>query len=171
MTFLRLFPILFLFFGVFPNKNFVLAGTEKANDYKVLSTNNRKLSIANVEYYLKQGDEFIKKGDFDEAKDSFLDARKLATQLATFYSDLNKAFMGVDARIPNEMQKKGKAILRTLAESNSRLAALYIRNNKADVAVPLLIENIRIMSPESEEGKEAYEILIKLGFAETIYKG
>tara|TARA_B100000900_G_C20070335_1_gene509777 strand:- start:46 stop:558 length:513 start_codon:yes stop_codon:yes gene_type:complete len=170
MKFIRLFPILFLFFGFFPNKNLVLASTDKAKDYKVLSTKNQKLSIANVDYYLKRGDEFIKNGDFDEAKDSFLDARKLATQLATFYSDLNKSFMGVDARVPIEMQKKGKAILQTLAESNSRLAALYIRNNKADVAVPLLIENIRIMSPESEEGKEAYQILIKLGFVETTYK-
>ena len=170
MKFIRLFPILFLFFWFFPNKNLVLASTDKAKDYKVLSTKNQKLSIANVDYYLKRGDEFIKNGDFDEAKDSFLDARKLATQLATFYSDLNKAFMGVDARVPIEMQKKGKAILQTLAESNSRLAALYIRNNKADVAVPLLIENIRIMSPESEEGKEAYQILMKLGFVETTYK-
>ena len=170
MKFIRLFPILFLFFCFFPNKNLVLASTDKAKDYKVLSTKNQKLSIANVDYYLKRGDEFIKNGDFDEAKDSFLDARKLATQLATFYSDLNKSFMGVDARVPIEMQKKGKAILQTLAESNSRLAALYIRNNKADVAVPLLIENIRIMSPESEEGKEAYQILMNLGFVETTYK-
>ena len=171
MTFLRFIPILFIFFGVFPYKNIVQAGTENAKDYKVLSTNNQKLSIANVEYYLKQGDEFIKSGDYDEAKVSFLDARKLATQLASFYSDLNTAFIGVDARIPIEMQNKGKATLRILAESNSRLAALYIRNKKPDVAVPLLIENIRIMSPNSAEGREAYEILIKLGFVETTYKG
>jgi len=170
MKFIRLFPILFLFFWFFQIKILVFASTDKAKDYKVLSTKNQKLSIANVDYYIKRGDEFIKNGDFDEAKDSFLDARKLATQLATFYSDLNKSFMGVDARVPIEMQKKGKAILQTLAESNSRLAALYIRNNKADVAVPLLIENIRIMSPESEEGKEAYQILMNLGFVETTYK-
>ena len=137
----------------------------------MLSTNNKKLSISNVEYYLKQGDEFIKEGDFDKAKVFYLDARKLATQLASFYSDLNNAFKGVDARIPNEMQRKGKEILQILAESNKRLAALYIKNQKADVAVPLLIETIRIMSPSSQEGKEAYETLIKLGFAETTFKG
>ena len=77
----------------------------------------------------------------------------------------------MDARIPNEMQRKGKEILQILAESNKRLAALYIKNQKADVAVPLLIETIRIMSPSSQEGKEAYETLIKLGFAETTFKG
>ena len=120
---------------------------------------------------MKKGDNSIKNGDFDKAKESYLDARKLATQLASFYSDLNKSFIGVDARIPNEMQKKGRAALQILAESNGRLASLYIRNEKPDVAVPLLIETIRIMSPNSPEGKEAYKTLIQLGFVETNYKG
>ena len=83
----------------------------------------KKLSISNVEYYIKQGDKFIKNGDFDKAKDSYLDARKLAKQLASFYSDLNTAFIGVDARIPNEVQRKGKETLQILAESNKRLAS------------------------------------------------
>ena len=98
-------------------------------------------------------------------------ARKLAKQLASFYSDLNTAFKGVDARIPIEVQGKGKETLQILAESNKRLAALYTKNEKPEVAVPLLIENIRIMSPNSQEGKEAYEILIQLGFVETNFKG
>ena len=171
MKFLKLIPIFFIFFGNFPYKNFVHAEVKNPSDFKVFSTNNKKLSIANVEYYLKKGDEFIKNGDLDNAKDSYLDARKLAKQLASFYSDLNTAFKGTDARIPNEMQRKGKAILQILAESNKRLAALYTKNEKPEVAVPLLIENIRIMSPNSSEGKEAYERLIQLGFVETKYKG
>jgi len=171
MTFLRLIPIFLIFFGVFPYENLVRAEVKNPKDYKVFSTTNKKLSIANVEYYLKQGDKSIKNGDFDKAKASYLDARKLATQLASFYSDLNKAFIGVDARIPKEMQRKGKEALRILAESNKRLSAFYIKNEKPDVAVPLLIETIRIMSPNSPEGKEAYKTLIQLGFAETVYKG
>ena len=69
------------------------------------------------------------------------------------------------------MQRKGKATLQILAESNKRLASLYIKNEKPEVAVPLLIENIRIMSPNSPEGKEAYKKLIQLGFVETKYNG
>ena len=171
MRFLKLIPIFLVFLGIFPFDNLVRAEGENPKDYKVLSTTNKKLSIANVEYYLNEGDNSIKNGDFDKAKDSYLDARKLATQLASFYSDLNKAFIGVDARIPNEMQKKGKAILQILAESNKRLASLYIKNEKPDVAVPLLVETIRIMSPNSPEGKDAYQTLIQLGFVETSYKG
>ena len=171
MKFLKLIPIMFIFFGNFPYKNLVHAEVKNAEDYKVLTINSKNLSITNVKYYLSQGDNFITNGDFDKAKDSYLDARKLAKQLATFYADLNTAFKGVDARIPNEMQKKGKETLQILAESNERLASLYIKNKKPEVAVPLLIEIIRILSPSSLEGKEAYRTLIQLGFVETTYKG
>ena len=171
MKFLKLIPILFIFFGNSPYKNFAYAEVKNPKDYKVLSNNSKKLSISNVEYYIKQGDEFIKNGDFDKAKDSYLNARKLAKQLASFYSDLNSSFIGLDARIPNEMQRKGKDTLQILAESNQRLTSLYIKIDKPEVAVPLLVETIRIMSPNSSEGKEAYERLIKLGFVETRFKG
>jgi len=91
--------------------------------------------------------------------------------VASFYSDLNSSFKGIDARIPNEMLRKGKQTLLILAESNERLASMYIKTEKPEVAVPLLVETIRIMSPNSQEGKEAYERLLKLGFVETKYKG
>ena len=171
MKFLRFIPILFIFFGNLPHKNLVHAEIKNPKNYKVLSNNNKTLSISNVEFYLTKGDEFIKNGDFDKAKNFYLDGRKLAKQLASFYSDLNTAFVGTDARIPNEMQRKGKKTLQILAESNKRLAALYIKNEEPEVAVPLLVETIRIMSPNSPEGKEAYERLLQLGFVETKYKG
>ena len=107
MKFLKLLPIFFIFLGNFPSRNFVHAEVKNPDEFKVFSSNNKKLSIANVEYYLKKGDDFIENGDLDNAKDSYLDARKLSKQLASFYSDLNTAFKGTDARIPNEMQRKG----------------------------------------------------------------
>ena len=171
MKFLKLIPILFLLFGIYPYEKLAHAEGKNPQNYKALSTINKKLSIANVEYFLKQGDKSLKNGDFEKAKESYLNARKLATQLASFYSDLNTAFIGVDARIPNEMQEKGRASLQILAKSNSRLAAFYIKDKKPDVAVPLLVETIRIMSPNSPEGKDAYKLLIQLGFVETSYKG
>ena len=171
MKFLKFIPILFIFFGNFPYKNYVFAEIKNPKDYKVLSNSGKKLSILNVEYYLEKGDKFINKGDYDKAKDSYLNARKLAKQLASFYSDLNKAFKGLDARIPTEMQRRGKETLQVLAKSNGRLASLYLKTEKPEVAVPLLVETIRIMSPDSPQGKKAYERLIQLGFVETKYKG
>ena len=171
MKFLKLIPILFIFFGIVPYKNEVHAEIKNPEDFRVLSNESKKLSISNVEYFIKEGDKYIKNGDFEKAKDFYLDARKLAKQLASFYSDLNSAFKGIDSRIPNEMQMKGKETLKILAESNERLASMYIKTEKPEVAVPLLVETIRIMSPNSPEGKEAYERLIQLGFVETKFKG
>ena len=171
MKFLKFIPILFIFLGNFSYKNYAFAEIKNPKDYKVLSNSGKKLSILNVEYYLEKGDKYINKGDYDKAKDSYLNARKLAKQLASFYSDLNKAFKGLDARIPTEMQRRGKETLQVLAESNGRLASLYLKTEKPEVAVPLLVETIRIMSPDSPQGKKAYERLIQLGFVETEYKG
>ena len=171
MKFLKLIPFLIILTGIFSYENSIRAEVENPNEYKVLSTTNKTLSIANVKNYLKQGDKFIESGEFDKAKGLYTDARDLATNLASFYSDLNKVFKGVDARIPIEMRKKGKASLQILAESNGRLASLYIKDEKPDVAVPLLIENIRILSIKSPEGKEAYQNLLQLGFVETTYRG
>tara|TARA_B100000161_G_scaffold239974_1_gene191739 strand:+ start:715 stop:1230 length:516 start_codon:yes stop_codon:yes gene_type:complete len=171
MKSLKIIPLFFIFFSFFSNEYLVHADNKNPKSYKVLSTKNKNLSITNVKYYLKKGDEFIQTSDFDKAKDSYLDARRLAKQLASFYSDLNSSFKGIDARIPNEMQRKGKKTLQILAETNGRLTSLYLKTEKPEVAVPLLVETIRIMSPNSQEGKEAYEILIQLGFVETKFNG
>ena len=171
MKFLRLIPILFILLETFPYKNLVYAEITNPKNYKVLSNEGKKLSILNVEYLIKEGDKSIKNGDFNKAKDSYLDARKLAKQLASFYSDLNTSFKGIDARIPTEMQRKGKESLQILAVTNERLASLYLKTEEPEVAVPLLIETIRILTPKSPEGKAAFEKLNQLGFVDTLYKG
>ena len=171
MKLLKLIPIFFVFLGIFPSTNLVYADSEDPNNYKVLSSTNKKLSLTSIQSFLKEGDSLIKNGDFDKAKESFDKARNLAKQLAGFYGDLNGSFRGLDARIPSEMEKKGRESLKIWAESNQRLAALYKRKKQPEVAVPLLVEIIRLMSPTSAEGKEAYKTLIQLGFVETPYRG
>ena len=171
MKVLKLIPIIFISLGIFSPANTVYAGSDDPNNYKVLSSTNKKLSITNVETFLKEGDALIKAGEFDKAKESFDKARNLAKQLAGFYGDLNGSFKGLDARIPKEMSEKGKGSLQIWAESNARLAAVYKRKKQPEVAVPLLVEIIRLMSPTSSEGKEAYKELVQLGFVETPYRG
>ena len=170
MKVLRLIPIIFISLGIFSPANTVFADNDP-NNYKVLSSTNKKLSITNVQAFLREGDELIKSGKVDKAKGSFDKARNLAKQLAGFYGDLNGSFKGLDARIPKEMAEKGKKTLQIWAESNGRLAAVYKSKNQPEVAVPLLVEIIRLMSPSSSEGKEAYKNLVQLGFVQTPYRG
>ena len=171
MKFLKLIPIAFVFFGILPQTNSVLTEIQDPKNYKVLSSTNKKLSIANVQSFIYEGDEHIENGAFDKAKDSYDKARSLSKQLAGFYRDLNSSFAGIDARIPLEMDEKGRSSIKIWAESNARLAALYKRKKQPEVAVPLLVEIIRLMSPKSPEGKKAYDNLIQLGFVDTSYKG
>ena len=70
-----------------------------------------------------------------------------------------------------EMDNKGRKSIQIWAQSNARLAALYKRKKQPEVAVPLLVEIIRLMTPTSSEGKEAYRNLIELGFADTPFRG
>ena len=171
MKFLRMIPIIFIFLGIPTNMNLSYAESKNSNEYKVLSSTNKKLSISDVENYLTKGDNLVKNGDFEKAKETYDKARNLARQLAGFYRDLNGSFKGLDARVPLEMEKKGRKSIKIWAQSNARLASLYKRKKQPEVAVPLLVETIRLMSPNSPEGKEAYEDLLQLGFVDTIYKG
>ncbi len=151
--------------------NLSYAESKNPNEYKVLSSTNKKLSISDVQDYLTKGDNLVKNGDFEKAKQTYDKARNLARQLAGFYRDLNASFKGLDARIPLEMDQKGRKSIKVWAQSNSRLASLYKRKKQPEVAVPLLVEIIRLMTPNSPEGKEAYENLLQLGFVDTTYKG
>ena len=171
MKFLKMFPIIFIFLGIPTYMNLSYAESKNSNEYKVLSNSNKKLSISDVKEYLNEGDKLVENGDFEKAKRSYDKARSLARQLAGFYRDLNGSFKGLDARIPLEMDKKGRKSIKIWAKSNARLASLYKRKKQPEVAVPLLVEIIRLMTPNSPEGKEAYENLLQLGFVDTVYKG
>ena len=164
-------PIIFIFLGIPPYMNLSYAESKNPNEYKVLSSTNKKLSISDVQDYLTKGDNLVKNGDFEKAKQTYDKARNLARQLAGFYRDLNASFKGLDARIPLELDQKGRKSIKVWAQSNSRLASLYKRKKQPEVAVPLLVEIIRLMTPNSPEGKEAYENLLQLGFVDTTYKG
>ena len=171
MKFLRMIPLIFIFLGIPQYMKISHAGSKNPQEYKILSSANKKLSISNVQDYLDKGDSLVKNGDFEKAKKNYDKARNLAKQLAGFYRDLNGSFKGLDARIPLEMDKKGRESIKIWAKSNARLASLYKRKEQSEVAVPLLVEIIRLMTPDSPEGKKAYMNLLNLGFVDTTYKG
>ena len=170
MKFFKIIPISFLIIGTLSQSQFLFAQDKRSESYKVLSNENNNLSIKNVQSFLNEGDLFINQGKFEKAKEYYDKGRNLAKQLSGFYRDLNGAFRGLDARIPIEMESKGRRSLKAWAEANGRLAALYKRKNQPEVAVPLLVETIKLMSPSSPEGKAAFQDLRELGFIDTSYQ-
>ena len=171
MKIFKFIALVFISIGSFSTIESTFADSKNPETYKVLSNKNDKFSIVNVQNFLDSGDEFVKIGSYEKAKDSYDKARNLAKQLSGFYRDLNGSYRGLDARIPREMEIKGRQTLKIWAESNSKLAKLYKSKNQPEVAIPLLVEIIKLMSATSPEGKSAYNDLFELGFVETQYQG
>ena len=64
MKFLKIIPIIFIFLGIPTYMNFSYAQSKNPNEYKVLSSTNKKLSISDVKDYINEGDKFVKDGDY-----------------------------------------------------------------------------------------------------------
>ena len=134
---------------------------------KVLASSSSGSNTAAVQSLLNRGDAAVASGNLSKAREDYDNARSAAKQLLAFYRDLSGAFRGLDARIPREMDTKGRAALGLLAEANLRLAALFRRQNQPEVAVPVLVEVVRLMTPSQPQGQKAYQTLLELGFVET----
>jgi hypothetical protein len=127
------------------------------------------LSLDAVRSLLARGDAAAAAGRLSEARSFYDQARDLAKRLLGFYRDLSGSFRGLDARIPREMDQKGRDTLTLLSQANLRLAAVFRRMNQPEVAVPLLVEVVKVMTPTSEEGRKAYQGLVEIGFVTTPY--
>ncbi|TGG87436.1 MAG: hypothetical protein ERJ69_00730 [Aphanocapsa feldmannii 288cV] len=138
---------------------------------KLLGASRGSFNLQSIAGFLAAGDADVSAGDLPAAQENYDNARNIARSLIAFYRDLGKAFRGRDARIPREMGAKGRQALRYQAEANLRLAAAYRSQDQPEVAVPLLVEVIRIMSPTSEEGRQAWQGLLEIGFVTSEFSG
>ncbi len=132
-------------------------------------TPNSAFNLAAVNALIAKGDAAAAAGNLGEARKNFDQARDLNRGLLGWYRDLSGSFRGLDARIPREMDQKGRESLETLAQINLRLAAVFRRQNQPEVAVPLLVEVVKVMTPASDLGRKAYQTLVEIGFAATPY--
>ncbi len=157
--------------ALLPLQSPLLAQSSEQSSEKVLAKGIAGFNVDALQVILDQGDLAVSKGNMSEARGDYDKVRKASKQLLGFYRDLSGSFRGLDARIPREMDQKGRDALLMLAKVNLRLAALFRRQNQPEIAVPLLIEVIRLVTPTKPEGQMAYQRLLELGFVETPYAG
>ena len=67
------------------------------------------------------------------------------------------------------MDARGREAIKALASANLRLAAAYRRQSQSEVAVPLLVEVVKLMTPASADGRKAYQQLLEVGFVSIPY--
>ncbi|MEY4359145.1 MAG: hypothetical protein RLZZ631_631 [Cyanobacteriota bacterium] len=136
---------------------------------KVLESTSSGLNLASVQSKVAQGDAAAAAGKLSQAKTDYDQALEAASYLVSAYRNLSGAFRGLDARIPREMDQKGREATELQANIELRLAALLRRMNQPQVAVPLLVRVVQRMSPTSPQGQKAYQSLLELGFVGTPY--
>jgi hypothetical protein len=129
------------------------------------------LSVTTLQQEMARGDAALAAGNLSLARRHYDTTRDGARRLIGFYRDLSGAFRGIDARIPREMDEKGERSVDLLVQASMRLANLFRRQGQGEVAVPLLIEVIKLKNPATHDiGRRAYQQLIDIGFATTPYK-
>jgi tetratricopeptide (TPR) repeat protein len=136
---------------------------------RTMATAGSPFDITAVQALLARGDAAAAAGNLAEARRLYDQARDASRKLLSFYRDLSGAFRGLDARIPREMDEKGRQTLDLLVGANMRLAALFRRQGQPEVAVPLLVEVVKTMTPANESGRKAYQQLLEIGFVSTPY--
>jgi hypothetical protein len=141
----------------------------QAEPTKALEGAGSPFSLSAINTLMLRGDAAAASGNLNEARRLYDQARDATRRLLGFYRDLSGSFRGLDARIPREMDNKGREALETMAKANLRLAAVFRRQNQPEVAVPLLVEVVKVMTPASDDGRKAYQQLVELGFAATPY--
>ncbi len=146
-----------------------LAQTFTTENQKVLARKEGGFNVSAIQILLDRGDVAVSNRKLVEARELYDKARDASKQLLSFYRDLGGAFRGLDARIPREMDAKGRKALLMLAKADLRLAALFRRQNQPEIAVPVLVEVVRLMTPAKPEGQKAYQSLLELGFVDTPY--
>jgi tetratricopeptide (TPR) repeat protein len=140
-------------------------------EIKSLAATGSAFDINAAKTLVARGDAAVAAGNLAEARRHYDQARDASRRLLGFYRDLSGAFRGLDARIPREMDEKSRQALELLVQTNMRLAALFRRQGQPEVAVPLLVEVVKVMSPSSEAGRKAYQQLLEIGFVSTPYAG
>ena len=128
------------------------------------------LSLQSGKNLMNEAKEAINGEQYDLAATKLQQARRIFNQLSNFYLQLADSFSGIDNRIA-EAQRAGA--LRTAAsrdEATYQLALVHRAQNKAELAVPLLIQIIRSQNPTSELGKKSYQQLYEIGFVDAPFQ-
>ena len=169
MSYIKTFATLFVSIGLIISPSAVLAENDPSSKYKVLATENSVLNESTINSFLDRAKVSIKNGNLDDALEKLEKARISSNLLINYYRDLHGAFKGIDAFIPRELTKKNRNVFQLLAKANMQLATIHRSQGNPELAVPLLVEVVKTLSPVNPTGAEAYQQLVELGLVDTTY--
>lgn len=126
-------------------------------------------TIAVADQLVAEAEEAISVQDYDAAIAKLREARELYNQMSTYYQDLAAMFVGVDTRLNTSNREKALETAQRRDRATYQLALIYRVQERADLAVPLLMEILRSQQPTRSLGQRAYQQLFELGFVDSPY--
>ena len=168
---MKVFASFFVSIGLILSPGSVFAENDPSSKYRVLLTENSAFNISTINSFLEQAKVSINTGNLDVAQEKLEKARNYSNLLINYYRDLHSSFKGIDALIPRELTKKNRNVVQLLAKANMQLAIIHRSKNEPELAVPLLVEVVKILTPANPIGAKAYQQLVELGLVETPYRG
>ena len=145
--------------------------SEELNELRPLNQASNALSIVAGEQLMAEASQAIENQNYNLAADNLKTARETFNQLSNYYSELAGFFLGVNSEINQSHRQKALQTAQLRDQASYQLALVYRAQNRADLAVPLLMEILRSQQPTRDLGQQAYQQLFELGFVDQPYTG
>jgi len=168
---MKIFSSFFVLICLIISPSSVFAENDPSSKYRVLLTENSGLNKSTIKSFLDQAKVSINNGNLDDAVEKLNKSRTSSNLLINYYRDLNTSFKGIDALIPRELTRKNREVIQLLAKANMQLAIIHRSKGEPELAVPLLVEVVKILSPSNPIGANAYQQLVEIGLVDTPYRG
>lgn len=127
------------------------------------------LGIEAGQRLLAQAQEAIGQNDYATAAAQLQQARGMLNQLSNFSEQLAASFAGIDPDRSEFQRNQAVETAQMRDEATYQLALVHRADNKAELAIPLLIQIIRSQQPTRDLGQQAYQQLYELGFVSSPY--
>lgn len=145
--------------------------SEELNELRPLNQSSSTLSISAGQQLMAEADEAIANQDLALAVEKLQEARATFNQLSNYYSELAAMFLGVNTPINQDLRQKALETAQLRDQASYQLALVYRSQNRADLAVPLLIEVLTSQQPTRDLGRRSYQQLFELGFVDEPFTG
>ncbi|MBD0268132.1 hypothetical protein [Pseudanabaena sp. FACHB-2040] len=143
--------------------------TQELNELRPLNQASSNLSIASGQQLMQEATAAIASQNYAQAAEKLQAAREAFNQMSNFYQELSNMFLGVDSRLTQSNRGKALETAQLRDQATYQLALVYRAQNRADQAVPLLMEILRSQQPTRDLGQRAYQQLFELGFVDEPY--
>lgn len=125
------------------------------------------ISIAGGEALMADAAAAVDRGDYEGAAQTLQQARQVFNQLSNFHGQLAESFAGINPDVDQEQRDKARKTAQLRDEATYQLALVHRAQGQPELSVPLLIQIVRSQNPSSKMGRQAYQQLVELGFAES----